>query len=367
MTWMSRRATLFVLSGLFLSGLVVAGIGRPAGAALTGGCTASGTQLQTGKSYDAVKVDFAKIPRTGDVKWKGSVPVPPTKRLAVGEVQVKFPWPVGDVEIGHWGKDGKKTGSNANAGTYHYDFPQLIAGVKVVGARTRPGTERHPVHGLGRRRDRGDEPDRLGLARTHGRDGAEPVARHSRPKGRTMKYRGRPVLAAIFGFLTGLVPRARSRVLRRDPARQHRDHAPSDHRIDRRDRARILGAARPHTRRYPTQRLNLTIEDQHVQPARRSRPLRHACDDARRVWRPRALRVRLTLRRAGALRRAQSSPASARQEAAPDALVAAKVAAAADLTVAFAAQLRACRTAAGCRRRDQVSRARQRCRRTTRC
>lgn len=127
MTWVTRCA-----GSLLLSGLVVAFAAVPAGAKLTGGCAASGTQLQTGKSYDPVTIDFAKIPRSGDVKWKGSVPVPATKRLAVGEVQVKFPWPVGDVEIGHWGKDGKMTGSNGNSGTYHYDFPKLIAGVKVL-------------------------------------------------------------------------------------------------------------------------------------------------------------------------------------------------------------------------------------------
>ncbi len=112
--------------------VVVGGAVAPAAAELTGGCTASGTQLQTGTSYNAVTTDFAKIPRTGDVDWKASVPVPATKRLAVGEVQVKFPFPVGDVEIGHWGKDGKQTGSNANHGVYHYDFPTEIAGIKVL-------------------------------------------------------------------------------------------------------------------------------------------------------------------------------------------------------------------------------------------
>jgi len=127
MTWVSRGACLVLLSGL-----VVTGIAAPAGASLTGGCAASGTIVQTGRRYDAVTTNFAKIPRTGDVKWKGSVPVPAKKRAAVGEVQVKFPWPVGDVEIGNWGKDGKQTGSNANADTYHYDFPALIAGIKVL-------------------------------------------------------------------------------------------------------------------------------------------------------------------------------------------------------------------------------------------
>jgi hypothetical protein len=116
---------------LLIAGTMIGVFAAPAGAALTGGCAASGTIVQTGQHDDAVTTNFAKIPRAGDVKWKASVPVPATKRAAVGEVQVKFPWPVGDVEIGHWGKDGKKTGSNANLGTYHYDFPKLIAGIKV--------------------------------------------------------------------------------------------------------------------------------------------------------------------------------------------------------------------------------------------
>lgn len=130
MTWYTKYARRSACL-LLLSGVVVGVVAAPAGAALTGGCAASGTIVETGRQYNAVTTNFAKIPRTGDVKWKASVPVPATKRAAVGEVQVKFPWPVGDVEIGHWGKDGKKTGSNANADTYHYDFPKLIAGVKV--------------------------------------------------------------------------------------------------------------------------------------------------------------------------------------------------------------------------------------------
>jgi hypothetical protein len=117
---------------LTFSGLVVAGFAAPASAALTGGCNATGTQVQTNKTYAAVTTNFAKIPRSGDVKWSGSVPVPATKRLAVGEVQVKFPFPVGDVEIGQWGKDGKMTGSNANAGTYRYNFPAELEGIKVL-------------------------------------------------------------------------------------------------------------------------------------------------------------------------------------------------------------------------------------------
>jgi hypothetical protein len=120
------------VGALLIAGTAVSAGAAPASAALTGGCKAAGTQVETSKTYQAVTTDFAKIPRTGDVKWSGSVPVPATKRLAVGEVQVKFPWPVGDVEIGHWGKDGKMTGSNANAGTYKYDFPATLEGIKVL-------------------------------------------------------------------------------------------------------------------------------------------------------------------------------------------------------------------------------------------
>ena len=123
--WRSGIVTLLI-------GGAIAAAPLPASASLVGGCTATGTQLTTGKAYDAQRVNFAKIPRHGDVKWKASVPVPATKRAAVGEVQVKFPWPVGDVEIGHWGKNGKQTGSNRNQGVYHYNFPKVIAGIKVL-------------------------------------------------------------------------------------------------------------------------------------------------------------------------------------------------------------------------------------------
>jgi hypothetical protein len=117
---------------LVFAGVIVTGVAAPASAALKGGCKATGTQVQTNKTYAAVTTNFAKIPRSGDVKWSGSVPVPATKRLAVGEVQVKFPWPVGDVEIGQWGKDGKMTGSNRNSGTYRYNFPAELEGIKVL-------------------------------------------------------------------------------------------------------------------------------------------------------------------------------------------------------------------------------------------
>ena len=117
---------------MMLAGCAIATLSEPAGADLVGGCAATGMQQPSGKTYDAQKINFAKIPRVGDVQWKASVPVPATKRAAVGEVQIKFPWPVGDVDVGQWGKDGKTTALNRNQGTYHYDFPKLIAGIKIL-------------------------------------------------------------------------------------------------------------------------------------------------------------------------------------------------------------------------------------------
>ena len=58
MRWTSR-----CVGALAIGGLVVAVVATPAGASLTGGCQASGTQLQTGKSYNAVTTNAATIPR----------------------------------------------------------------------------------------------------------------------------------------------------------------------------------------------------------------------------------------------------------------------------------------------------------------
>jgi hypothetical protein len=53
------------------------------------------------------------------------------RRAANGEVGIKFPPPVGNVNLGEWGKNGKKVGRSANSGVYHYDLSSFLAGIKV--------------------------------------------------------------------------------------------------------------------------------------------------------------------------------------------------------------------------------------------
>ena len=129
-----RRQISCGLTSCFAAALIVAGVlclsATPAGAQLSGPCTGKGTQVQQGVTYDATTVNFVKIPRKGDVKWIGTTTAS-GKRVAVGEVDVKLPWPIGNVDIGDWGKTGVPTGSSGNSGTYHYDFSPLLAGIKV--------------------------------------------------------------------------------------------------------------------------------------------------------------------------------------------------------------------------------------------
>ena len=117
----------------------------PAGASLTGACQASGTLVNTGKpsvTYNPKTVDKVKIPRKGDVEWKGSTGKT-GKRAATGEVRVKFPPPIGKVTVGQWGKDGKTISAPGNSGTYHYSLPSIIAGIKipVSGEHHEPGID----------------------------------------------------------------------------------------------------------------------------------------------------------------------------------------------------------------------------------
>jgi len=114
-----------------------------AGASLTGACRASGTLVSAGtptRTYDPKTVDSATIPRTGDVHWQGSTGVA-GPRVATGEVGVELPPPIGKVELGEWGKDGRKVSRSGDSGVYHYDLPSLIAGVKVplTGEHHEPG------------------------------------------------------------------------------------------------------------------------------------------------------------------------------------------------------------------------------------
>ena len=123
-----------ILGHTLLGVMVVVGAllvsAAPASARLSGPCKGSGTLKSTGRTYDARAVNFVKIPRKDTVAYQGATSAS-GQRLAVGETAVKFPWPVGKIVLGEWGKDGKKTGSSGKTSTYDYDFPALIAGIKV--------------------------------------------------------------------------------------------------------------------------------------------------------------------------------------------------------------------------------------------
>jgi hypothetical protein len=129
-----------IVFGVFVASVLVVAGGSTAHAALNGPCTAVGTLRATGKAYDAKVVDNITIPRVGDVDWKASTGKS-GRRLAVGEVRVKFPAPIGEVTVGDWGKNGKTTNAAGNSGDYHYDLPTLIAGIKVPvsGDHSEPG------------------------------------------------------------------------------------------------------------------------------------------------------------------------------------------------------------------------------------
>ena len=139
-----RLVVAAVCGGGALVGLLLVSA-TPAGASLNGACNAQGTVVSKNKpsrTYDPKAVDKVTVPRKGDVKWKGSVGKT-GQRAATGEVRIKFPPPVGKVTIGEWGKDGKKIGRSANSGTYHYNLPSLIAGIKipVSGEHHEPGID----------------------------------------------------------------------------------------------------------------------------------------------------------------------------------------------------------------------------------
>jgi hypothetical protein len=53
-------------------------------------------------------------------------------------VNVKFPWPIGNVAISSWGKT---SDTHTNSGTYHYSVPSVLAGLKIplTGSHTEPG------------------------------------------------------------------------------------------------------------------------------------------------------------------------------------------------------------------------------------
>jgi hypothetical protein len=112
----------------------------PAGASLTGPCSASGTI--GGRTYDPKVVDEVELPLEGDVAWTGSVPGEEgTERPISGEVTVDVPGGIGITVAGKWEKT---SDTYSNQGTYHYEFPSVLEGVKipVSGFHQEPGQPR---------------------------------------------------------------------------------------------------------------------------------------------------------------------------------------------------------------------------------
>jgi hypothetical protein len=97
-------------------------------ATLEGPCTASGKISAT--TYDA-HLATAKIPRTGDVHWKGAINNGGRgPRPIEGKVYVKLPPPFGRVQLaGSWNGP---SSLYANSGTYHYDLPEVLVGPKFT-------------------------------------------------------------------------------------------------------------------------------------------------------------------------------------------------------------------------------------------
>jgi hypothetical protein len=109
-------------------------------AELSGPCTAHGLITVNGVPQLPVitprTMDFAKIPQKGVVHWSGTAGR--GNRIISGHVDISLPPPIGDVTVGSWGG---KSGKHANSGTYKYDFPNALLGLKVPvsGEHTEPG------------------------------------------------------------------------------------------------------------------------------------------------------------------------------------------------------------------------------------
>ena len=97
-------------------------------ATINGPCTASGKISAT--TYDASRAS-AKIPRSGDVHWKGAINNGGSgQRPIEGKVYVKLPPPFGNIQLaGSWNGP---SSLYANSGTYHYDMPSALVGPKFT-------------------------------------------------------------------------------------------------------------------------------------------------------------------------------------------------------------------------------------------
>lgn len=137
---MTRLAAGTILAGVVI--VVIVGSASDAGATLDGQCTASGTLQAGGFTVDPKAVEAGEVitvPAEDDVAWKGSVVAKDTPRAISGYVDVKLPFT--KVRAGDWESPDSETVENS--GSYHYDLPSLLAGIKVPvsGAHTEPGVE----------------------------------------------------------------------------------------------------------------------------------------------------------------------------------------------------------------------------------
>ena len=132
------RRLLRALLAAGIAGGTLALAAAPAGASLTGPCEASGRFAAGGFTVDPKTTDKVDIPRKDDVAWKASVPAGSASRPISGAVKVKFPPPIGEITVGDWSSD---SSTYANADTYSYDLPSVVAGfdIPVVGSHRDAG------------------------------------------------------------------------------------------------------------------------------------------------------------------------------------------------------------------------------------
>ena len=117
-----------VLVALAIFVLVPVLTASAAHATINGPCTASGKISAT--TYDASRASV-KIPRSGDVHWKGAINNGGSGRRPIeGKVYIKLPPPIPKLQLaGSWNGP---SSLYANSGTYHYDMPSALVGPKFT-------------------------------------------------------------------------------------------------------------------------------------------------------------------------------------------------------------------------------------------
>jgi hypothetical protein len=111
-------------------------LAAPAGASLTGDCSATGRLLGQGRSYDAKSVDRVTLPLEDEVAWEAGVAGGDDagegpERQIQGEIRLKMPpgVPFGEITLGDWGPE--PSTRYANADTYDYSLPSILGGATV--------------------------------------------------------------------------------------------------------------------------------------------------------------------------------------------------------------------------------------------